>query len=672
MYYIRFTLEIICKGGILVIKNKSVVLLISILIYIASSALLLAPGRSIIGNPLYLVAICGMFGSMIALWRVLNKSRLFYFILSISIIVRIFAVVQFPEGDDIYRYIWEGRIQHEGFNPFELSPDSEELAHLRDNLWQEINHKHIPTIYWPFAQLIFKITARISHSIIFFKSVFVLFDLLTLLIIFLLVRFFCIERRHIFLYALNPLVIVYIAGEGHLESIMVFWIILSLYFLQRGRYGLMYLAFGFALMTKCTPIVFLLFLIRRNNFKYLFMLIIPCLLTLLYVQQNISLFGVPKLFALEFRFNGLFYSLVNNFYSDNIAAIISLILSLSLGLGVILLTPDPFRAVSLAAGILLICTPILHPWYLILMTPFLVFYRSWPWLILHLTILPIIFFFELELPETSFWRNNVILMSIEYIPFIVFGLWWIFKYKRHWPVIYKDPQTISIIIPVLNEEKNISPCLESLRGQKMVSEVLIIDGGSIDNTKEIAQSLAFAKILTSEPGRGLQIKEGINHSTGDIIVILHADSRLRANALERLFMSLKQNPDAAGGSISAQYENNDLPFRFAELLNNLRALWTGISFGDQAQFFRKEVIGNSFPPYKLMEDIELSFRIKEKGALLFLPRGVMSSTRGWLQRGYLNNFFKVIFLSFLFVIMRKLALIKDNCEWFYRVYYGTE
>jgi hypothetical protein len=655
-------------------ENKSNLIPISVstISYLFFTILLLIPGRAIIGNPLYLVAITGMFICMIVLWKLVKSSKLFIFIILLSVVIRIFAIIQFPEGDDIYRYIWEGRIQLDGFNPYALAPDSEELTPLRTGLWKDINHKHIPTIYWPFAELLFKAGASVSHSIIFFKFMFTLWDLLTLLILFLLVKHFAVEKRHLLLYALNPLVIIFISGEGHLDSVVIFWIMLCLYFLQLKKYRLMYLSLGLALMTKFTLFFILPFLIGRKNIRYIPYLFLPALLFIPYLHPDVSFFSVPTLFTMEFRHNGLVYSLIHTLFDYRTSLYISFSIALILCICVFLLTPDTFRAVSVVTGIFLIFTPSFHPWYLLIMTPFLVFYRSWPWLILHLTILPLIFFFRQTIPETSFWRSQTLLMFIEYTPFVLLGFFWVFKNRRHWPVIFKEAETVSIIVPVLNEEENIAGCIESILEQNAEQEIIVVDGGSTDKTRSIAQSYNTVKLLESEAGRGLQIKRGIEQATGDIIVILHADSRLHSNTLEYLLNSLNNNPDAVGGSISAQYKNTSLPFRLTEQLNNLRTLWTGISFGDQAQFFRKEVIGNTFPPYKLMEDIELSFRVKEKGALLFLPKGIISSTRGWKERRYLNTFLKVIFLSSLFVVMRKLSLIRDNCEWFYRAYYGTK
>ena len=107
-------------------------------------------------------------------------------------------------------------------------------------------------------------------------------------------------------------------------------------------------------------------------------------------------------------------------------------------------------------------------------------------------------------------------------------------------------------------------------------------------------------------------------------------------------------------------------------LNNLRALLTGISFGDQAQFFRVEVLDQpgGFPELMLMEDVELSLRLKQTGRLLFLKDRVTASGRRWQTGSFSLNFFKVIRLSILYLIERRLGMVKECAQKYYIDYYS--
>jgi GT2 family glycosyltransferase len=179
-------------------------------------------------------------------------------------------------------------------------------------------------------------------------------------------------------------------------------------------------------------------------------------------------------------------------------------------------------------------------------------------------------------------------------------------------------------------------------------------------------------LLESAPGRGLQVARGLEAATGDVVLVLHADSRLLTGAVERMWEMLERRPDAAGGAFGACFDADRPGFRFIEVLNNFRARSLGIAFGDQAQFFRRAALPGGFPALRLMEDVELSLRLKESGAVLFLPDGVVNSARRWTGRahgGYFVNSLKVVSLTALYLIRRRLGFGGDG-DGYYRVYYG--
>ena len=236
--------------------------------YALFSAFLLVPGKNIVGSPYYLIGSAGMFMCMLWIMKHWPGRQMLYAVLLMALLVRAIAIFQFPANSDINRYIWEGQIQLSGYNPYLLAPDAEELKHLRNEIWQNINFKNIPAIYWPFAQMLFKAGAAISPTQWFFETILVLFDLGTIFLLLLMIRPFTSDFREIVLYALNPLVIISVAGQGHLESILVFWTMLSLYGCRQKKPWLMYPALGLAVMTKLTPVIFLPLLVERGNIKY--------------------------------------------------------------------------------------------------------------------------------------------------------------------------------------------------------------------------------------------------------------------------------------------------------------------------------------------------------------------------------------------------------------------
>jgi glycosyltransferase involved in cell wall biosynthesis len=149
-------------------------------------------------------------------WKIQVINRLLFW--TITLLSRLFLLPMYP-GDDIWRYLWEGRIQNLGFSPYHFPPNATELIPYRTIWWSQINHLDTSAIYPPFTQLGFKALAAISTSVLLFKLAFVAADLLTC---WLLYRRFGYTQT--LTYAWNPLILYSFAGAAHYDS----WLILPL------------------------------------------------------------------------------------------------------------------------------------------------------------------------------------------------------------------------------------------------------------------------------------------------------------------------------------------------------------------------------------------------------------------------------------------------------------
>lgn len=619
------------------------------------------------GSILFIFAYTIAFLTMLSFWK-LSKNNFKFYIVFITAVVSRLLMLYYPAGDDINRYIWEGEIQNAGYNPFELAPDSKELIPLRNENWKGINHKHIPTIYWPAAQIIFKFIALISPTVLAFKFTMMLFDIGIILLLFFLIKSVNAEPRNIILYALNPFTMHWISGEGHLESVMVFWMLLSFLFYNKRKWGLMYISLSLSILTKITPLFIIPFLIKKENLKYSPFILFSVLLFIPYLNKSISPFWVPILFTEDFTYNGLINNILREFFSKPVSLYISIVIAGISYIIIYLTNSNYLRSSFLALGVFIICTPTFHPWYLLVITPFIVIYNSPAWIALHLTVV-VKSFFWINSIEGKFWHNDDLLLLIEYIPFFLLALYSFRNKLTKFPFKYDVVDSVSVIIPTLNEEKNIESCLEAIKKQSNIKQVIISDCGSIDKTITRAKSVYGVEVINSEKGRGTQIENALSAVKGDVIVIVHADSILKENAFNRMINILNKNRDVSGGAFGAHYADHKFPLLLPRFLNVFRAAFLGISFGDQSQFFRRVAIKN-FPKYKLMEDIELSMRMKECGKTVYIPHGVISSSRMWRKTGYLKNFIKVIYLSTLFLIKRRFGFLTEDCGEFYKAYYG--
>jgi rSAM/selenodomain-associated transferase 2 len=194
--------------------------------------------------------------------------------------------------------------------------------------------------------------------------------------------------------------------------------------------------------------------------------------------------------------------------------------------------------------------------------------------------------------------------------------------------------TFSIIIPVLYEAKNINPLLENLQQFEGNCEIIVVEGNSKRETIDNIRNKDI-KILISEAGRGRQMNAGAAIASGEILIFLHADTRMPVNALDRIRHALKKK-QYVGGAFDLGIRSEKLILKVIAKCASLRSRLTRIPYGDQAIFIRKDYF-NKIGGYKeipLMEDVELMQRIKKRGdKICILSDRVFTSPRRWEKEG---------------------------------------
>lgn len=192
-------------------------------------------------------------------------------------------------------------------------------------------------------------------------------------------------------------------------------------------------------------------------------------------------------------------------------------------------------------------------------------------------------------------------------------------------------------MPALNEACNIERAIRAARrdysGEQV--EIIVVDGGSTDGTADLVPSQE--RLLKSLQGRAVQMNLGASAARGQILLFCHADSRLPAGWYRSVIEALEQ-PGVSGGSFSIRLE----PARgVLRLLNALRYPpdWR-LMYGDQAQFTTREIFDRvgGFPQIPVMEDLELMHKLHRVGRLVRIPLRVTSSSRRFLERGPLRQF----------------------------------
>ncbi|MDZ7673099.1 MAG: TIGR04283 family arsenosugar biosynthesis glycosyltransferase [Halanaerobiales bacterium] len=225
-------------------------------------------------------------------------------------------------------------------------------------------------------------------------------------------------------------------------------------------------------------------------------------------------------------------------------------------------------------------------------------------------------------------------------------------------------ELISIIIPVLNEENNIEGILQQVNRLVGNKEVIVVDGGSSDDTVNIAQRKAD-KVIISKKGRGQQLNKGVEYANGDILFFLHSDCTLKKDALLSINDVLK-NKDVIGGCFRLKLDGRGLFYKYITWSSNLRARYLKLIFGDQGIFVRKDVFNEikGFPNKPIMEDWDFSKKLsKHKGELVFLDDEIVSSVRKFEKNGKWKTFLLMQWIKILYTFGVK-------AEKIYEMYYN--
>lgn len=367
-------------------------------------------------------------------------------------------------SDDIYRYIWDGRVSQHGINPYRFAPDAENLVGLRDStIYAHVNHPEIPTIYPPLSQLAFAAATWISESLLAMKIALMIFDAGVILVLLAMLRFTERALSWVIVWAWNPLVIVEITGQGHVDVIAIFFTIAAVYAAMRARAIWAAGLLGLAFVSKLSAWYLLPFLedIRHRGKTVLWIIgcyaLTVCLFYWPYSSASFHWFTAFQVYASSWEFNGFLYSGARwiferllegdpdpghwfGFETDNKARLAAKIV---LGAGFIILygillvrfyrksfenqREYVLRVAYLTTGGLLLISPTLHPWYLLWMIPFLCFYPNPGWLLFcalvnaSYSILPVY-------RATGRWDEDSTILLIQYLPLFVTFLYFLTRW----------------------------------------------------------------------------------------------------------------------------------------------------------------------------------------------------------------------------------------------------
>ncbi|MDQ6654312.1 MAG: hypothetical protein M3Y80_00670 [Verrucomicrobiota bacterium] len=353
----------------------------------------------------------------------------------VAVLLRVVALPLEP-SDDFWRYQWEGKIQHAGFNPYVQAPDDPALADVRESFpaWQRINHREFRAIYPPGAELVLAGLSRVADSPLAYKLLFAAADLATAAILLLMLPR---PRRYADAawYAWNPLVVYSFAGAAHFDSLMLLPMVAGVWLLtrfeaatsSRTRWLLASAAaalFGAAISIKLVPVLLLplcVFALRSRSPALAISLAIPGALSLLYGYPHVPIWDSLRAFAHVTRLNDLFWWLVEDTvwpnprqknYRYNVVTVAVV------GLISLAFWRNWKRGMLWVFGAALILSPVLHPWYCTWILPFAAWRRAKPWQVLSVTLFAYFLFWNERLFLLP-WHSEAWLRAIIIVPPVI-------------------------------------------------------------------------------------------------------------------------------------------------------------------------------------------------------------------------------------------------------------
>ena len=556
--------------------------------------------------------------------------------------------------DDVNRYLWEGRLVAEGVSPYARTADAPELEPFRDEFWRGMNHRDKATAYPPLAQIFFAAVGGIAYSPMAFKLVFAAADLLALGGVLALLRERGMAPAFAGFYAFNPVVLVAFAGEGHFDALMVAALVWAVVAKERGRVvpGVALVCAAAAIKWVALPLV-PFFLGARRGLSLLAGACVLILPALVFVPSLPGLVAGVFAFGAERSFNGPVYALLHLGAGWPRGVVLSAVVVL---FGAVVVWRWFWRGRTAAdahiqwiLGALLVFSPTVHFWYLAWVLPWVCCRPSLPWLGFALGG-GAYFLVWHNAASGAGWGLEPAQQALFWGPFVLFCVYevWSTRGRVLLPRFRRasDVHTVAVVIPALNVARPLRRALASVRRQtRPPDEVVVVDGGSTDRTREVAREAApEARVLEAEGGRGGQIAEGVAAASAEWVVVAHADAELPPEALDALRRAVAADRSVLGGAFGQRFGSRAAELLLIEVLNDARALFTRTAFGDQVQFFHRPsaMAHGLMPRQPLMEDVEASWRTRETGGFLYLGCPATVDHRKWRRRDWWRRFALVL------------------------------
>jgi alpha-1,6-mannosyltransferase len=285
------------------------------------------------------------------------------------------AFLRLPPGadDDVHRYVWDGRLQRLGYNPYVVIPSDPAVQGLHTPETLSLNNPDLPSPYPAGAQLFFRLVTAIQESVFAFKDAFVLCDLLIVFLLLAILQRSGKGAHLVLVYAWNPLLAIEVAGSGHIDIVGALLLVTSAAALARSWRAMAALSFALAVSVKFLPIVLLPLYWGRVRVRDA--ALAAGLFAALYIRFLIHghiPMGSLGTYVTGFRFNGPVFAALHQVAPPQLLAAVAVVVGLMISTWLRSTTPDwSPDALAWPMTAALFCAPVVFPWYLLWLLPFL-------------------------------------------------------------------------------------------------------------------------------------------------------------------------------------------------------------------------------------------------------------------------------------------------------------